>query len=273
MTQQLRSVCIFALGLGIAFSAAGQNTRYLALGDSLAFGGLPTAPGEMANYHPYPEWVSKSLNKPVANASCPGETSATFLYGLSGLPDVGCYEYRATGAPLFVTYDNLAQTQMAYAVKYLKEHRNTQLVTIDIGLNDLALAQFQCGTDVQACLAILPSTIGRIAENLKSIFGQIRFDAGYRGPIVILNYYAFNYRDPLQLLGVGSLDLLIGTMGPLYGAQVADIFTLFKNASASKNGDVCAAGLLVKKADGTCDTHPTVAAQKMIANAVIAALN
>jgi hypothetical protein len=40
-------------------------------------------------------------------------------------------------------------------------------------------------------------------------------------------------------------------------------------ASAPFGGDSCAAGLLVKLPDGTCDTHPSLAGQELLASTVL----
>src|SRR5690348_6349943 len=109
-----------------------KSTKYLALGDSVAFGYTPLAqpPRDLKNYHGYPEIVSKGVHLKVANASCFGETAGHFLSLVA--PDTGCQAWRAV-FPLFAEYSG---TQMDYAVDYLKESKKAELVTIDIGIND-----------------------------------------------------------------------------------------------------------------------------------------
>ena len=53
----------------------------LALGDSIAFGYTPIAqpPGNLKDYHGYPEIVSKEIHLKVASASCFGESTAERL--------------------------------------------------------------------------------------------------------------------------------------------------------------------------------------------------
>src|SRR6185369_1915607 len=99
------SALIF-LASSLAPSAVAQdvprNTRYLALGDSIAFGYNPLViPVNLDKYMGYPEIVSDALHRKVANASCFGESSGSFL--VSGAPDAGCAQWRAA-LPLKVPY-------------------------------------------------------------------------------------------------------------------------------------------------------------------------
>ena len=134
---------------------AASNTRYLALGDSLAFGFNPFIdPPDLSQYNGYPNMVSTALHLNVANASCPGETSSSFIAGGAGLTGYVCGAnpevtvIGANGAPvlppsrfncLFLT--NGATSQLQYAMNYLKSNPNPKLVTINIGGNDLAPLQ------------------------------------------------------------------------------------------------------------------------------------
>ena len=79
-----------------------QRTGYLALGDSIAFGYRPgdvTAAAQYLNpasFTGYPEDVAKTLGLNAANASCPGETSASLIN--PNAPSNGC-ETSADGSP------------------------------------------------------------------------------------------------------------------------------------------------------------------------------
>ena len=147
-------------------NGAGGNGTYLALGDSVAFGYVPPdavpAPDYLdpSSFVGYPEDVAQALHIPVANASCPGETTASFY--IPGAQSNGCENspgssvgYR-TEFPLHVQY---AGTQMLYALRYLATHRNTRLVTIDIGANDVFLCQ---ETTADVCAS--PAELQAVAE-------------------------------------------------------------------------------------------------------------
>src|SRR6516162_10251452 len=156
------------------------NGTYLALGDSVAFGYVPPEAVPAPNYRSahsfvgYPEDVAQALRVRVWNASCPGETTASML--TAGVQSNGCENspgsptgYR-TLFPLHVQYQG---TQMAYALDYLAVHRHTQLVSIDIGANDVFLCQ---ETTPHHCTspAELQGVLMEITQNLAAIFTQIR---------------------------------------------------------------------------------------------------
>ena len=206
------AVLVFAVALAFGAGAAAakpvngsaKNGTYLALGDSVAFGFVPSNAVPAPNYldpHSflgYPEFLAQQLDEHVANASCPGETSTNML--VAGTPSNG-YEnspgspvgYR-TLFPLHVGYDG---TQMQYAVHYLEAHKHTNLVTIDIGANDAFLCQET--TPDQCTGADLIGVRGQLIANLGTIFHQLRDVAGYQGRIVALSYYSLSYTDPASI--------------------------------------------------------------------------
>ena len=62
-----------------------QGTLYLALGDSLAFGYNPSKPTDLSNSVGYPAIVAQIIRRRLANVSCPGESSGSFiLVGVTG---------------------------------------------------------------------------------------------------------------------------------------------------------------------------------------------
>jgi lysophospholipase L1-like esterase len=265
-----------AIGLILTFCWAGaalaenrnnveKDTRYLALGDSVAFGFNPTVPVSLSNYHGYPKFTSDALHRKVANASCFGESSGSMLS--ASAPDLGCHAWKAAGLPLFVPYSG---TQMDYAVDYLQENPNPELVTINIGGNDLGLLIETCNGDVTCELHELPRVLAAYGQNLFTIFKRMRTEAEYEGPIVLLTYYAVNYHDPVEVAGLSALNSVAADTAPAFGVKVADGFNAFFVATIPFNGDSCAAGLLVKLPSGGCDRHPSVAGQKLLAATVTA---
>ena len=241
-----------------------RSTRYLALGDSIAFGYNPLViPVNLDDYVGYPEIVSDAIHRKVANASCFGESSGSFL--VSGAPDAGCAQWRAA-LPLKVFYSG---TQMRYALDYLEVNlKKTDLITIDIGVNDLGVLLASCNFDLTCASAALPGTLAAYAQNLGIIFGGIRA-AGYTGPIVAVTPYAANYNDPVEVTGLIALDGVLTQMASAFDVQVADTFSAFFAADVPVGGDSCAAGLLIKLPNGTCDIHPSLAGQTLIAQTVV----
>jgi lysophospholipase L1-like esterase len=247
---------------------------YLALGDSVAFGYVPPNASPAPNYldattfSGYPEYLAKTLKETVANASCPGETSGSML--VAGAPSNGCENqpgslvgYR-TVYPLHVQYSG---TQMQYAISYLKTHPYTNLVTLDIGANDAFLCQ-ETTADKCASSTELGDVASALTTNLGTIFNDLRKTAHYHGKIVVLTYYALTYADQTQVAQAQFLDSTLTTAAQADGGIVADGFGAFQTASASSGGDPCAAGLLIKLPDGTCNIHPSPAGHQVLAAAI-----
>jgi len=257
---------------------AGGSGTYLALGDSVAFGYVPSnavpAPDyfDPSSFVGYPEDVAQALHIPVSNASCPGETTASFY--IPGAQSNGCENspgssvgYR-TEFPLHVQY---AGTQMLYTLRYLATHRNTRLVTIDIGANDVFLCQ-ETTADACASPAELQAVLKKIQVNLAIIYALIRDVARYHGPLVALTYYSLDYADPTQVAGTEELNSAIASVTEKFGGKVADGFAAFEGPSAAFGGSPCAAGLLIKLPDGTCNIHPSPAGHQLLARAIEAVI-
>ena len=242
-----------------------KSTKYLALGDSVAFGYTPLAkkPGDLKSYSGYPDFVSKGVHLQVANASCFGESSGHFL-SLQA-PDTGCQAWRAV-FPLFAEYSG---TQMDYALAYLKESKKAELVTIDIGINDLGVLLNACQGNAVCFGAGLQGVLTTYAANLTTIFSRIRFEAGYTGPIVAVTIYTDDYNDPTTRDPIIKLNAVLASVAAGFHAQVADAFTAFGIASFPANGSACAAGLLIPLPTGGCDIHPSAAGQALIAQTIL----
>jgi lysophospholipase L1-like esterase len=248
---------------------------YLALGDSIAFGYRPLP--SFADYRnpaaftAYPEDVARALKLNLVNAACPGETTASMIN--TGAPSNGC-ETNARGgpgyrriAPLHVSYRG---SQLSYAVRYLQQYPDTQLVTIGIGANDL----FRCeDTTADHCAGPdLGRTLAGVTANLDTILSALRNQARYRHTLVVVTYYALNYGDAASVTPVEALNAALAGPATRYGARLADGFAAFRAASARAGGNTCAAGLRIKLASGGCDLHPTALGQQVLAAAVEAAL-
>jgi hypothetical protein len=259
---------------------------YLALGDSVAFGYNPddyaSQPYNIKAFNGYPEVISLAPI-PVANASCEGETSLSFLNPAA--PDKGCHEDRAKGYALHVTYASQAESQLQYALAFLKTHPTTATVSVGIGANDLLLLQDGCVAKyapdpaaIGACIqaGALP-TIQQTAANVGTILGAIR-QSGYTGQLVVVTYYSLQYSDlsDLNLQSIYGLDTALVTVAqdPRLNASVAKGFTAFGAiAKVAGGGDSCKAGLLYQKKDGTgCDKHPSAFGQSVLAGAVAGAV-
>src|SRR6267378_5871943 len=190
-----------ALLAGTVPASANDEAGYLALGDSVAFGFSPlVSPTDTDAYVGYPEVLSKH----VVNAACSGETSGSLI---AGPPDNGCAAFRSV-APLHASYTG---TQLGFAVGYIRAHPDTQLVTIDIGGNDLFVLLATCGTSSSCFSAGFPALLSALANNLAIIYGSLRA-AGFRGHLVALTYYLTNYNDANQLGALGAINQVVATV-------------------------------------------------------------
>lgn len=253
----------------VAADKPGVANGYLALGDSIPFGYIAQAGFEYLNaqnFVGYPDWASIGLSLSEANAACPGETTGSFLS--TQAPDAGCRLYKAH-APLHVNYGG-AQTQAAYALAYLQQNQGTVLVTLQLGSNDVFLLEEACHDDPVCIAAGLPQVLATAGTNIATILAGIRA-TGYTGAIVIVNYYSTDYSNLVLTQITSALNQAISAPAPLFGAQVADVFSAFHAATQQTGGRTCVAGLLNAKPGVNslaCDAHPSQSGQKLIAQTV-----
>jgi lysophospholipase L1-like esterase len=264
---------------------SGKPSQYLALGDSLAFGFNPLVqPPDLFKYIGYPKIVAGILRLQLSNASCPGETTSTFIETSTTpsdyYPDFYCVPSQnqvfvpsnngETQLTYFVPYHG-APDQLDYATTFLKANPNTKLVTIDIGLNDIGLVEINCASTPQDCESELTAALTTLAQNLAQIFSGLRA-TGYQGPIIAVDAFSFNYSDPVQSGAISAYNTAMEQAASPFDVTVADLYPLFEHLAAPFGGDTCAAGVLVKLSGGTCDTHPNLLGQAFIASAVIQVL-
>jgi lysophospholipase L1-like esterase len=252
-------------------SQALEKGKLLALGDSIAFGYNPSGDFTKAkNFEGYPEMLGADFS--VKNASCPGETSTSIMD--ASAPDNGCKSYRAK-YPLHVNYGN-KPTQLDYALSRLtgadgETEDLPTLVTLNVAGNDIFLLQASCSYDPTCFQNGANALIGTVAHNVGTILARIR-GAGYKGRVVFMNLYSVDYSttpaNAATLQFLGGLNYYTAQAAHAYGAQVADAFGAFQTASAGSNNSACAAGLLIRKSDGSCDVHPTAEGQDILAQSV-----
>jgi lysophospholipase L1-like esterase len=249
---------------------------YLALGDSVPFGYRPAAVTPSTDYLDpdnfvgYPDLVAHQLRVRLTNASCPGETTASMIR--VGAQSNGCENsvgsaagYR-TAYPLHTDYQS---TQLDFAVRYLRHHPQTRLVTVMIGANDLFVCQ---RTTTDACTGTdLVTTLAQVQQNLDTVLAALR-SAHYRHRLVVVSYYSLSYASPAATAGTQAMNAALARAAAAHGAVVADGFAAFERATAAYGGDSCAAGLLIALPTGGCDVHPTAEGHRLLADAVLQAV-
>jgi lysophospholipase L1-like esterase len=222
----------------------------------VAFGYNPLAPQKDA-VTGYPEIISASTGLPVTNASCPGEASGGFLSPEGS--DNGCRQNRQK-YPLHASY---AGTQMQFALEFLRDHPNTQLVTIDIGGNDADMLKESCMGETSCILSGFVGLLTTYGKNVDSILGELR--KVYDGPLVGLAIYNPFPGDTIAAYGLERLNSELAGKLARYDGIYADGMTAFTQASA---GDPCGNGYLIKLPDGSCDIHPTPKGAQVLADTV-----
>jgi lysophospholipase L1-like esterase len=208
----------------------------------------------------------------VVNPACPGETSASLIN--ASAPSNGCENspsptdpnvgYR-TLHPLHVRYKG---SQLAFAVGYLRVHKNVRLVSLMIGANDLFLCQETTSDGCQSS-AELSATIAKAAVNIRRILSAIRNQAHYRGQLAIVNYYSLNYASSVTSAPVVALNQAADAAAKPFHVVVANGFGELEAAALHSGGNTCVAGLLTQLGSpGTCGVHPSYAGQALLAQAL-----
>jgi lysophospholipase L1-like esterase len=262
-----------------ATAAAEERRDALILGDSVAFSYIASVGFEYFYTNPdnfigFANRLGFLFDLNVVNAACPGETTGSFLS--STAPDNGCRAFRGA-FPLHVDYKS---TQLAFATAYLRTHRAVRLVTLTLGANDGFLLEAACGTNpanstpalVAACIeAGAPQLLETVAGNIQRILADLR-GTGYRGAIVVTNYYSLDYSDAAGTALTADLNAAIAAPTQAYGAVVADVFTAFKTVAdkTAFGGMTCQTGLLNPNvaSQAACDVHPAQTGHRVIADAV-----
>jgi lysophospholipase L1-like esterase len=254
-------------------SSAPDAGVYLALGDSVPFGfrGAATAEYQDAdNFVGYPELVGGDIRLDVVNATCPGETTASFLDVTA--QSNGCENalnsevgYR-DNFPLHVAYESADQSQLDFAVETLKRTDDVAVVTVQLGANDLFICQ---ATTADRCQSPAEyEALGQtIRTNLDRILSALRDEGGYEGQIVVVTYYAFDYNSPDAAVAM-LLNGVLSQVAEAHGATIADGFAAFEAAAAEAGGNVVDAGLVLPN-----DIHPSEQGQQVLAETVEAAID
>ena len=252
---------------GAATASADDHTDtpapYLALGDSLPYGWDPVTPPfplVTPGFHVgYPEVYAGLAGLTLTNASCPGETSGSFLD--RDTPDNGCGDVIASQG-LKVDYG--ADAQLGFAVDFLTANPGTELVSIQLGANDLFRCQDAEGDCTPDAFTEVLQTLG---ANLTTALATLR--TVYDGEIIVVSYYAVDYSSEEDLAVAAATDQVVaGVVAGFEDVGVADGFAALAPAAARAAGSTCDAGLLLDERDGTCDVHPSDRGHRLMAQAL-----
>jgi lysophospholipase L1-like esterase len=254
-----------ALSGGVASANRSHHVErgYLALGDSIAFGYSPLLeePWVPQRFVGYPEIIGQQTRLTTTNLACPGQTAQALVSRQA--VDAGCFEMRASaradGVPFLHT--DYRGTQLRAALAAVRSDTPPSLISIQAGGNELSIC-FDDPHPKQCLDAALP----KVTDSLREVAQQLRA-AGYRGRVVLVGYHLVPGLEPqLQRM---NRAIEKAARGPY--VVFADTAPLFDHYAHRHHGDLCSAGLLVVLPDGSCDLHPTLIGQRLIADAVLVA--
>jgi lysophospholipase L1-like esterase len=176
----------------------------------------------------------------------------------------GCEDAYRKAYTLHVRYSG---SQLSYAVKFLRKHPKTRVVTLMVGANDLFLCQRKSS---DACLgaAEQKAVLARIKSNVHKTFSALRRKAHYRGQIVLVRYYNLDYTSDVFVKVIKAMNKAEAAAAKRFHVTFADGYGAFQRGSASAGGKPCDAGLLNKLDDGSCGVHPSHAGQALLAQSV-----
>jgi lysophospholipase L1-like esterase len=210
-------------------TATASPTYYLSLGDSLAQGVQPNKSGasvETNQGYPNQLYTALHMTNPtlkLVKLGCPGETTGTMING--GI----------------CTYSDGSQLKQAAAF-LSKHHGHVQLVTIDIGANDLNPCVVL--TNLKKLVKCLEKVFLQVETNLATIMATLTAAEGSNVPTTIgMTYYVPQLAEWLEgtpaakalakdsvSLGQGFGTLLSGVYTK-FGAKVADVFDAFQSTA------------------------------------------
>jgi lysophospholipase L1-like esterase len=257
---RLIGCCTAAVLLVMALFASGASaskpeTKYIGLGDSLAFGysqekfelNFPTENPE--NFEEgYVTLLGKKLKKlekeagnnlVTVNMGCPGELSDGLIGhneafgGGAGAEFDPCAWHNVDGFPLHFEHGSNSQLEEAYGL-VAAEPSATKVVTINIGSNDELKVVHLCESpayleeqgyaNTNECIALEAGESGRfypggvfhhIIANTGAAIGTLRA-AGYTGPVAVLGFY-----NPQTFILPGS-DTLQKILNEFFEGAIAE---------------------------------------------------
>lgn len=216
---------VLILAMPTIGAADNNGVRYhVSLGTSLSVGIQPDASGtNQLTDDGYADQLFDIIEPDfrkirLVKLGCPGETTTTMMAG--GI----------------CTYSE--GSQLAQAVEFLHAHKDkVELITIDLGVNDVLAAGCIVGTSVDVPCII--AAFNQVATNLPVILTVLRNAANEDTPIVGMNYYnsflafwligiegqvlAMESAALLEILNDDVLGLIYGG----FGIPVADVSSAF----------------------------------------------
>ena len=176
-----------------AATLVGPKTRYLVLGDSLAFGFQPDLNFDDGYSNDFASNLAGHGVNTTANLACPGETTVTMLNGKCPFPFLRKFPYLGS--------------QLNAALAYLAAHRGqVSPVTLDIGANDVlsGINTKTCTFDAAAFNSHLATVDANLTQTiLPKLHQALMVNGQLTGDLVMMSYY-----DPLQNICPNTVPLV-----------------------------------------------------------------
>lgn len=233
-------------------TVVGPKNRYLALGDSLAFGFQPDLNFDSGYADDFYSNLKGHGVQHLANMACPGETSVTFLNGKCPYPYLRKYPYIGS--------------QLNAAVDYIKYYAGqVSPVTLDIGANDVNrdINPNNCTINQQgfeADLATLDTNLTQVI--LPALKQALTINGQMTGDIVMMNYYdPYQNICPNTIPGTEEVNAHLATDVNGFGT-IVDVFTAFGGPNVP-NHNICSYTWMCSI---FTDIHATTRGYRVIAN-------
>jgi lysophospholipase L1-like esterase len=236
-----------------------QQSSYLALGDSLAFGYsqakfeslLPSEPPAAYDTGYVDDFARLlKLGNPklqVINDGCPGETTESFIKGPCEYQLAFPLHHPYVGGP--------TSSQLSDALAYLQANPNTNPITLDIGANDaLGVIERTCEKKVECVVKEAPGLFAHIAANLGLILGDLRGADSHATIIVLGLYNPFGEKLSGGDALTAQLNEVMSKVAAAVGARFADPLPVFNPPGAFEESTIC---LLTNMCKTPEDIHPT----------------
>ena len=209
-------------------SLVGPKQRYLALGDSLAFGYQPDINYDDGYANDFYSTLKSYGSSRLANLSCPGESSTTMIKGGCPVPVLRKYPYLGT--------------QLDAALFYLSHYAGqVSPVTLDIGSNDI-LSDINTSTCVintgkfASDLATLDANLTQTI--LPKLHNALVVNGKRTGDLIMMNYYdPFQNTCPNTVSYIQIFNQHLAHDVSRYGS-LADVFDAFGGAT-TPNTHIC----------------------------------
>jgi lysophospholipase L1-like esterase len=212
---------------GTAGAGAAPVPHYLALGGSASVGfqPVPGDPHGRPTHQGYTRDLVSQLGRrwpglELVAVGCPGETTGTLLAG-------GDRCHYAQGS------------QLAEAVDFLRAHRDTRLITVDIGFNDIA----RCIERWHVHTACVSQGVAAVRRQLPTVLSALREAAGSRTEIVGVGHYdpylalelhgeAGRRLAAASLQAIENLDGALRSIYAHFGMPMANVLGAFASTDA-----------------------------------------